>query len=121
MLNSARNGGGQLAGGWITSYDSYRAKMDATITNYRVCRQFGADFIIGVHGLWGDPTKMTVQDWPGDHGNWTSYDNFVDQIMDDLVAYDALEAMNWDIWNEANLDVFWNRTDQQWIELYIKL
>ena len=123
-LNSSRNGGGQPVAphrGWIYGVDEYKGLFDLTMTNYKVCQQFNADFILGPHGLWGNPLNKDAPDeWPGDNGNWTSYDLFLQNIMGDIVAYDATDKMNYDIWNEPNLDGFWNRTQQQWIEMYIR-
>jgi hypothetical protein len=40
--------------------------------------------------------------------------------LKDLETNDALENMVFDIWNEPDLDIFWARSQQQWIDLYIR-
>jgi hypothetical protein len=40
--------------------------------------------------------------------------------MADLAKNDALEGLVWDIWNEPDISIFWQRDAQQWIDLYIR-
>jgi hypothetical protein len=40
--------------------------------------------------------------------------------MGDLEANNALEGLVWDIWNEPDISIFWRRSQQQWIDLYIR-
>ncbi len=39
--------------------------------------------------------------------------------MADILANDMLPGLVWDIWNEPDISIFWERTQQQWIDLYI--
>ena len=57
--------------------------------------------------------------WPGDNGNWTDYDNFVDQLITDLKANDMLPGLVYDIWNEAD-GYFWARSQDQFLDLYVR-
>jgi hypothetical protein len=58
--------------------------------------------------------------WPGDDGQWDDYEKFVRQLLSDLKANNALGGMVWDIWNEPDISIFWERSTQQWIDLYIR-
>ena len=39
--------------------------------------------------------------------------------MTDLKAHNALEGLVRDIWLEPDIENFWVRSQQQWIDLYI--
>lgn len=68
--------------------------------------------------MWGaDGTVPTEIPYPGEDGDWTSYDNFLTQVISDLQANDMIEGLELDIWNEADGDGFWQRTDEQYLEL----
>lgn len=121
---STRSGGAQLGApsrGWIWGFDEYRGRINSTLLNYYTAIHNGGDFIILPHDIWGTDHANASTVWPGDNGDWTNYDQFVQSLMADLVKYNATYNMNWDIWNEPDLPgVFWNRTQQQWIELYTR-
>lgn len=116
-----RGGGSQLPdGAWITGLDGYYARLNSTYSDYQKTRSFGAPYIIIPHDLWG--TEQSGQDdpWPGDNGDWTDYENFLDQLLNDLVRLDMLGGLSWDIWNEPDVDIFWKRSIEQWVELYVR-
>ncbi|KAL1964855.1 hypothetical protein VTN77DRAFT_6357 [Rasamsonia byssochlamydoides] len=118
-----RAGGAQLgppARGWIWGIDEYQGRLESTLSNYRTCRQYGADFIILPHDIWGTDHANASTVWPGDNGDWTNYDNFIRRLMADLKANNALDGLVWDIWNEPDISIFWTRSQQQWIDLYIR-
>ena len=58
--------------------------------------------------------------WPGDDG-WSNYDIIVRTLMTDLKAHNALEGLVRDIWDEPDIEKFWVRSQQQWIDLYIRI
>lgn len=116
-----RAGGAQIdAGGWIYGLDAYYARLNSTYQNYQVARKFGAGFVLLPHDIWGTDHANDSTVWPGDNGDWTDYYNFLDQLMSDLVANDMLESTVWDIWNEPDISIFWNRTQSQWVDLYVR-
>lgn len=106
--------------GWIWGMTDYQGRLKSTLTNYRTCREYGADFIILPHDIWGTDQSNSSTVWPGDGGDWADYDRFIAQLMADLKANDALEGLVWDIWNEPDLEIFWARGQQQWIDLYVR-
>ncbi|KAK3059187.1 hypothetical protein LTR09_000753 [Extremus antarcticus] len=120
-FNYARVGGAQIpAGGWITGPDGYAGRINSTKSNYDTARKYGATVILLPHDLWGTDHANDSTVWPGDDGDWSDYDDFLDQVMDDLVRYDMLEGMVFDIWNEPDISFFWVRSQQQWVDLYIR-
>ncbi len=52
--------------------------------------------------------RDTIGGWPGDNGDWGPWENFIEDIVND--ANEAGYIFQWDIWNEANLDNWWNPT-----------
>ena len=58
------------------------------------------------HDLWG-ADGYPISRFPGDNGNWTDYDNFLTRLINDVRA--AGLTVQWDIWNEPNITIFWNR------------
>jgi hypothetical protein len=122
-FNYARAGGAQLgapARGWIWGPKDYQGRLNSTLSNYRTARKYNASFILLPHDVWGTDHTNSSTAWPGDNGNWKDYENFVRQLAADLKANNALEGMVWDIWNEPDISVFWKRSMQQWVEMYIR-
>jgi hypothetical protein len=105
--------------GWIWGIDEYYGRLNSTLSNYFTCRKYGAKFVLLPHDVWGTDNSNDKTVWPGDNGDWTDYDNFIRQLAADLKANNALEGLVWDIWNEPDIGIFWNRSMQQWVDLYI--
>ncbi|KAK4139454.1 glycoside hydrolase family 39 protein [Dichotomopilus funicola] len=117
-----RAGGAQLpvpSRGWIYGIEEYRNRFGSALSNYRTTRKFGARFILLVHDLWGaDSTQGTDAPYPGDNGDWTSYDRYLTQLISDLKANNMLEGLDIDIWNEPDGSLFWTRTVEQWTAMW---
>ncbi|KAF2149125.1 glycoside hydrolase family 39 protein [Myriangium duriaei CBS 260.36] len=120
-FNYARAGGAQLgspARGWI--WGEYQGRLQSTLSNYRTARKYGAAFILLPHDIWGTDQANSSTVWPGDNGNWADWDKYVKQLMADLKANNALQGLVWDIWNEPEGSFFWQRSQQQWLDLYVR-
>ncbi|KAI1023762.1 hypothetical protein LB504_005009 [Fusarium proliferatum] len=120
-----RAGGAQLdtpCRGWAFGFEEYKCRFNATMLNYKQTRKFGATFIILPHDIWGIDYRSSISNhkMPGDNNDWTSYDDFLDELVRDLKANGALEGLVWDIWNEPDQPGFWGRPIQQWVDLYIR-
>lgn len=133
-----RAGGAQMTqGGWVDGYEAYQARFNSTMQNYRKCRQFGARLQILPHDLckfMSSRTGLTLRGlmqptggtdhsnssayWPGDNGNWTIYDNFLNAVMTDLVANNMLAGLDWDLWNEPDGGYFWLRSQDQYLAMW---
>ncbi|KAL2132891.1 hypothetical protein VTI74DRAFT_3169 [Chaetomium olivicolor] len=117
-----RAGGAQLpapARGWIHGLEEYKNRFSSVLSNYRTTRKFGARFILLVHDLWGaDSSQGRDAPYPGDNGDWTSYDTYLTQLISDLRANSMLEGLDLDIWNEPDVGLFWTRGVDQWTEMW---
>lgn len=120
-FNYARAGGAQLeAGGWLQGPDEYAVRFESTRSNYNTARKYNAPFILLPHDIWGTDQSNSSTVWPGDNGDWTDYDAFLEKLCDDLAANNMLDGLIFDIWNEPDVDIFWKRSIDQWVDLYIR-
>lgn len=110
-----RAGGAQLdsPGGWVSG--KYDRRWNATRAQLLRTRTLGGEFVLLVHDLWG-ADGYPISRFPGDNGNWTDYDNFLTRLIDDVRATGA--PVQWDLWNEPNITLFWNRPQSQYFELW---
>lgn len=124
-LNGCRTGGAQLGSpnrGWIWGLSEYQGRFESSMSNYLECRQYDAEVSWLPHDIWGTDSTNDSTIWPGDDGQWDSYDAFVLQLIDDLYTKDVLKGTVYEIWNEPDISVFWKGKGgmQQWIDLYIR-
>ncbi|MFC0527354.1 RICIN domain-containing protein [Phytohabitans kaempferiae] len=110
-----RAGGAQLGspGGWVSG--TYERRWSSTVAQARRTNALGGQFILLPHDLWG-ADGYPISRFPGDNGNWTDYDNFLTRVINDVRA--AGITVQWDIWNEPNITLFWNRPQTQYFELW---
>ncbi|MER6420157.1 RICIN domain-containing protein [Streptomyces sp. NPDC001137] len=111
-----RAGGAQLnGGGYATSLADYQTRWNATLAQYKRTKALGGTFVILPHDLWG-ADGTTSQGFPGDNGNWTLFDNFVNQLISDVKANNM--TVEWDLWNEPELSGFWGRSQSQYLQMW---
>lgn len=110
-----RAGGAQLdaPGGWVSG--KYDRRWNSTRAQLLRTRALGGEFVLLAHDLWG-ADGYPISRFPGDNGNWTDYDNFLTRLIDDVRATGA--PVQWDLWNEPNITLFWNRPQSQYFELW---
>jgi hypothetical protein len=110
-----RAGGAQLGspGGWVAG--TYQRRWNSTLAQARRTIALGGEFILLPHDLWG-ADGFPISRFPGDNGDWTDYDNFLSRVISDVQA--AGLTVQWDIWNEPNITLFWNRPQAQYLELW---
>jgi hypothetical protein len=110
-----RAGGAQLdqPGGWVAG--GYQRRWNATLVQARRTLALGGEFILLPHDLWG-ADGYPISRFPGDNGDWTDYEAFLTRVIGDVRA--AGITVQWDIWNEPNLGLFWNRPQAQYFELW---
>ncbi|NUT94036.1 MAG: beta-xylosidase [Saccharothrix sp.] len=110
-----RAGGAQLdsPGGWVSG--KYDRRWNATRAQLLRTRALGGEFVLLPHDLWG-ADGYSISRFPGDNGNWTDYDAFLTRLFADVRATGA--PVQWDIWNEPNITIFWNRPQSQYLELW---
>jgi hypothetical protein len=116
-LKYFRAGGAQLFNvgqrGWHMG--EYPARFQSTLSNYRTARKYGGEFQLLPHDIWGTDTVVQNTKWPGDNGDWSDYDRFLDALIRDIKANDMIPGLKIDIWNEPNLSIFWKRSREQWL------
>ncbi len=111
-----RAGGAQLnSGGYGTSLADYQTRWNATLAQYKRTKALGGTFILLPHDLWG-ADSTTTQPFPGDNGDWTQFDNFVNQLFSDVKANNM--TVQWDLWNEPNGQGFWPRPESQYLQMW---
>jgi hypothetical protein len=111
-----RAGGAQLnSGGYATSLADYQTRWNATLAQYKRTVALGGTFILLPHDLWG-ADSTTSQPFPGDNGDWTTFDTFVNQLFSDVKANNM--TVEWDLWNEPNGQGFWPRPETQYLQMW---
>ncbi|MBX7554356.1 RICIN domain-containing protein [Streptomyces sp. NPDC004232] len=111
-----RAGGAQLnRGGYGTSLADYQTRWNATLAQYKRTAALGGTFVLLPHDLWG-ADGTTSQDWPGDNGDWTKFDNFVTQLINDVKANHM--TVEWDLWNEPDGRGFWAPSQSQYLQMW---
>ena len=94
-------------------------RFASALSNYQTTRKYDASFIFLIHDLWGaDGTQNSSAPYPGDDGDWTSWDNYLTRFIADIKANSAIAGLSIDIWNEPDLTGFWNAPQSQWLEMY---
>ena len=111
-----RAGGAQLdSGGYATSLADYQTRWSATLAQYKRTAALGGTFILLPHDLWG-ADGTTSQAFPGDNGDWTLFDSFVNQLFSDVKSNNM--TVQWDLWNEPDGYGFWPRSQSQYLQLW---
>ncbi|MGN5382259.1 RICIN domain-containing protein [Streptomyces lasalocidi] len=111
-----RAGGAQLnSGGYGTSVADYQTRWNATLAQYKRTAALGGTFVLLPHDLWG-ADSTTSQGWPGDNGDWTKFDNFVTQLINDVRANHM--TVEWDLWNEPDGRGFWAPSQSQYLQMW---
>lgn len=114
--NYMRAGGAQLdnPGGWVGG--TYPRRWNATKAQAIRTAALGGQFVMLVHDLWGADAETNASVFPGDGGNWANYDAFLNQLISDVQASGV--NIQWDIWNEPDINVFWQRNQTQYLEMW---
>ncbi|GAA3138247.1 ricin-type beta-trefoil lectin domain protein [Nonomuraea roseoviolacea] len=114
-FRSMRAGGAQLdsPGGWVSG--RYDRRWNATRAQLLRTKSLGGEFVLLVHDLWG-ADGYPISRFPGDNGDWTDYDAFLTRLIDDVRSTGA--PVQWDIWNEPNITLFWNRPQAQYFAMW---
>jgi hypothetical protein len=114
-LRYVRAGGAQLdsPGGWVSG--RYERRWAATLAQYRRTVALGGTFIILVHDLYG-ADGSAMENWPGDGGDWSDFGTFLDRLVDDVG--NAHMNPQWDLWNEPDIELFWDRAQEQFHEAW---
>ncbi len=119
------NGGAQedaSPGGYATSMSSYNTRFNSVIRAFNYVKANGGVHIIKTADLWGaDETTGNNFPFPGDNGDWSKYDAFVQQVISDVRANGMA---NWwttqiELWNEPDVN-FGGRPQSQFNEMFVR-
>ncbi|MEV6792138.1 RICIN domain-containing protein [Streptomyces sp. NPDC051320] len=111
-----RAGGAQLnSGGYATSLADYQTRWNSTLAQYKRTAALGGTFVLLPHDLWG-ADGTTSQAFPGDNGDWTQFDKFLDQLIGDVKANNM--TVEWDLWNEPDGKGFWAPSEAQYLQMW---
>lgn len=121
-----REGGSVLPGGaWAKGgYEGYRVRFQEVKDNYdRVCQPpYNAELTIVMSDLWGAEgvTLQPSDPYPGDDGDWSSYEKFVTQVIKDVKAAGLDRSkLHFEIWNEPDFrDLYFPRPQEQYEETW---
>ncbi|SPO47201.1 uncharacterized protein PSANT_04889 [Moesziomyces antarcticus] len=124
-INYISAGGAQSpTSGWGSSKAHYDARFLTVVDDWKRMQALNGSFVIKTSDLWGaDATQGPNFPFPGDGGNWASYDAFVQQIISDIKQHrmDVSLMTQIELWNEPDLGkVFWGRSQDQYLEMYAR-
>jgi len=123
-FNYFRGGGAQVPApgrGWIWGTTEYKNRFASALSNYKTAVQNGGKVIFLIHDLWGaDGSQNSSAPYPGDNGNWASWDSYLNQWISDMNANGATSNLIVDIWNEPDLSIFWGRSQDQYLQMWTR-
>jgi hypothetical protein len=109
-------GAGLQPGGWTNGgLSAYQQRFASVLGQYRRAIAVGGGYQILVHDLWGDDLRTPLNQFPGDNGNWTPYQQFLNQVISDVTANHMV--VQWDLWNEPD-GGFWPRSQNQYLQMW---
>ncbi|GGG83145.1 hypothetical protein GCM10010918_45870 [Paenibacillus radicis (ex Gao et al. 2016)] len=118
-----RGGGAGLSGGaWaVGGYNGYLPRFNSVKNQYNRVNAIGATYQILVSDIWGSDGRTIPNNndpiFPGDNGSWTSWNQFITQLVNDKIAANMTNA-RYDIWNEPDGAYFWPRSEAQYFEMW---
>jgi len=112
-----RAGGAQIpgVGGWSTSQADFNTRWQSTLAQAKRTAALGGTFVILPRDLWG-ADGGSLATWPGDNGDWTNFNNFVNTLIADVKANNL--TVEWDLWNEPDAGNFWGRSQTQYLQMW---
>ena len=114
-----RGGGSQIGapnGGWING--QFTPRWNFVRAYYATAKAVGAKYSMILAPLWGSDGVNNVPRWPGDNGNWTEFNTFIDLVISNVRSNGMTGSdVRWDIWNEPNI-FFWGRSQSQYFEMW---
>lgn len=119
-------GGARLEGGaWAKGgLEGYEKRWEMVKQQYDRISGLPSDpeYVIRISDLWGADAVTVVDEddpFPGDNGNWKRWEGLLEQIIVDVekAGMDP-DEIQFEIWNEPNYSLFWNRSQEQFRELW---
>lgn len=122
-VNYLSEGGAQIdpqPAGYAASMASYEKRFAQLLGAYHRMRSVGGVTIAKMADLYGaDETTGSSFVWPGDNGDWTKWDAFVQQVISDVRANGMTDnyVLQLEPWNEPDIN-FGGRPQSQFNELW---
>ncbi|HEX6514341.1 MAG TPA: hypothetical protein VF049_02115 [Nocardioidaceae bacterium] len=121
-----RGGGSTLpGGGWGGGGpEAYAVRWDNVVARFnRVSKgPINAEYCIVISDLWGanGVDLQPTDPYPGDDGDWSSYEQFITRIVTDAHAAGMRpNQIQYEIWNEPDYgNVYWPRPKAQYEEMW---
>lgn len=98
-----------------------QGRYNSLKSDYEVTRRHGGRFQIMLHDMWGTDSwpSMDETPMPGDNGDYTSFDQFLDALFQLCIQDGIVDNVWWDIWNEPDNGEFTNRGLTRYLEYYV--
>ncbi|CAH0052002.1 unnamed protein product [Clonostachys solani] len=123
-FRTCRGGGSQISyEGWaIGGLEQYRGRFASMLSNYRSTINYGGDgYLLMPSDLWGAQGGAPEGfPFPGDNGDWSEMEKFLRQIVADVKEHNMIDGVVFDLWNEPDLDTFWDRPWSQYVEYFVR-
>lgn len=109
-INYQSSGGAQFdasPAGYATSMSSYNLRFKTVVDAFKRIRQNNGVLIVKMADLWGaDETTNNSFLFPGDNGDWTKYDAFIQQVISDVKANGMANSYTTqlELWNEPDIN-----------------
>ncbi|KAG5814118.1 hypothetical protein H9Q74_007937 [Fusarium xylarioides] len=119
-FNYNRGAGAQVSHGWSYNEAGFQQRFASAHKNYIVTRRHNGGFVLLLNDLWGFDCSSNngTSPGPGDNGDWSSYDKFVQAIIKNIKKYKMQKGLVIDIWNEPEGGCFWGRSIDQWLQMW---
>lgn len=124
-VNYESAGGAQVdaqPAGYASSMASYDRRFASLVEAYQRIKAANGVLIVKFADLWGaDETTKSDFLWPGDNGDWTKYDAFLQQVFSDLRSNGMANAYSTqlEVWNEPDIN-FGGRPQSQFNEMWVR-
>ncbi|CAO1633471.1 unnamed protein product [Parajaminaea phylloscopi] len=124
-INYQSSGGAQFdpsPGGFATSASSYNFRFSTVVDAFKRIQANRGVLIIKMADLWGaDETTNNSFPFPGDNGDWSKYDAFLQQIIADVRKNGMANSYTTqlELWNEPDIN-FGGRPQAQFNEMWVR-
>lgn len=124
-INYISSGGAQTpTSGWGHSVEAYKARFATVVQDAKRIHARGGVQVIKISDLWGaDATQPSSFPYPGDNGDWSSYDRFIQQLISDVKSSGVAinERTQLEPYNEPDLpNLFWRRGQEQYLQMWLR-
>ncbi|ANE47104.1 hypothetical protein SY83_13475 [Paenibacillus swuensis] len=101
-------------------YASYASRWSQAQAYYNRSVTAGAKYQLVLYDfLYDIGYNASANEWPGDGGQWTLWEDSVDQVITSVINNNwNSSVLYWDIWNEPDLSNSWGASQSQYREMW---